>query len=74
MESKEFETQTQNQKILEVIEENNYLRGKIAFSLGALEGIRYLLKNDDPLFIEKNKDHLKNTVSRVIDDLRRTEI
>ncbi len=74
MESKEFEIQTQNQKIVEMMEENNYLRGKIAFSLGALEGISYLLKNDDPLFIEKNKDHLKNTVNRVLEDLRRTEI
>jgi hypothetical protein len=71
MESKkEFEAQVQDRKIFEVMEENNYLRGKIAFSLGALEGINYLLKNEDPLSVEQNMEHLKNTVNRVIDDLR----
>jgi hypothetical protein len=73
MESIEFEIQTQNQKIFEMTEENNYLRGKIAFSLGALEGINYLLKNEDHLFIEKNRDHLKNTVNRVLEDLRKSD-
>lgn len=70
---KELETQVQNKRILEIMEENNYLRGKIAFSLGALEGISYLLKNEDPLSIEQNKEHLKNTVNRVLDDLRKSD-
>lgn len=70
---KELETQVQNKRILEIMEENNYLRGKIAFSLGALEGISYLLKNDDPLSVDKNKEHLKNTVNRVLEDLRRSD-
>jgi hypothetical protein len=70
---KELETQLQNKRILEIMEENNYLRGKIAFSLGALEGISYLLKNEDPLSIEQNKEHLKNTVNRVLEDLRRSD-
>jgi len=74
MESKKgFESQIQNRKIFEIMEENNYLRGKIAFSLGALEGIRYLLKNNDPLSIEQNSEHLKNTVNRVLEDLRRSD-
>jgi len=73
MKSIEFEIQTQNQKIFEMTEENNYLRGKIAFSLGALEGINYLLKNEDHLSIEKNRDHLKNTVNRVLEDLRKSD-
>jgi hypothetical protein len=70
---KELETQVQNKRILEIMEENNYLRGKIAFSLGALEGISYLLKNEDPLSIEQNKEHLKNTVNRVLEDLRKSD-
>jgi hypothetical protein len=60
-----------NERILEVIEEKNYLKSKVAFSLGALEGISYLLKNDDPLIIKQNLDHLRTTVNRVIEDLRR---
>jgi len=74
MESKQFETEIQDRRILEMLEENNYLKGKIAFSIGALEGISYLLKNEDILSAEKNKDHLKNTVSRVLEDLRGTNI
>jgi hypothetical protein len=70
---KELETQVQNKRILEIMEENNYLKGKIAFSLGALEGISYLLKNEDPLSIEQNKEHLKNTVNRVLEDLRKSD-
>lgn len=74
MESKkELEAQMQNTKIREVMEENNYLKGKIAFSLGALEGISYLLKNDDPLSIEQTREHLKSTVNRVLDDLRKSD-
>lgn len=74
MESKEFELQVMDNRIKDLMEENIYLKGKIAFSLGALEGISYLLKNEDPLLIEKHKDHLKNTVNRVLDDLRKTDI
>jgi hypothetical protein len=70
---KELETQLQNKRILEIMEENNYLKGKIAFSLGALEGISYLLKNEDPLSVEQNKEHLKNTVNRVLEDLRKSD-
>ena len=74
MESKkELEAKAQNTKIIEMLEENAYLKGKIAFSLGALEGINYLLKNDDPLSIEENREHLKNTVNRVLNDLRKSD-
>jgi hypothetical protein len=74
MESKkELEAQAQNTKIIEVMEENNYLKGKIAFSLGALEGISYLLKNEDPLSVDQNREHLKNTVNRVLNDLRKSD-
>lgn len=67
---KETEQLNRNERLMEVMDENNYLKSKVAFSLGALEGINYLLKNDDPLVIKQNLDHLRTTVNRVIDDLR----
>lgn len=74
MESKkEFKAQVQDRKIFEVMNENNYLKAKIAFSLGALEGISYLLKNEDPLSMDQNREHLKNTVNRVLNDLRKSD-
>jgi hypothetical protein len=74
MESKkELEAQMQNTKIMDIMEENSYLKGKIAFSLGALEGINYLLKNEDPLSIKQTREHLKNTVNRVLDDLKKSD-
>lgn len=74
MESKkELADQVQRGKIFEVMNENNYLKAKIAFSLGALEGISYLLKNDDPLSMDQNREHLKNTVNRVLNDLRKSD-
>lgn len=74
MESKkELADQVQRGKIFEVMNENNYLKAKIAFSLGALEGISYLLKNEDPLSMDQNREHLKNTVNRVLNDLRKSD-
>jgi|TARA_R110000868_G_scaffold52219_2_gene165171 hypothetical protein len=74
MESKkELADQVQRSKIFEVMNENNYLKAKIAFSLGALEGISYLLKNEDPLSMDQNREHLKNTVNRVLNDLRKSD-
>ena len=64
MESKkELADQVQRSKIF----------AKIAFSLGALEGISYLLKNEDPLSMDQNREHLKNTVNRVLNDLRKSD-
>jgi hypothetical protein len=68
---KETDHINRDKRIIEAIEENNYLKSKVAFSLGALEGINYLLKNDDPLVIKQNLDHLRYTVNRVIEDLRK---
>ena len=74
MESKkELADQVQRSKIFEVMNENNYLKAKIAFSLGALEGISFLLKNEDPLSMDQNREHLKNTVNRVLNDLRKSD-
>lgn len=53
-----------------VSNENFLLKNKIVFTIGALEGINYLLKNDDPQINKENIDHLRSTVSRVLNDLR----
>jgi hypothetical protein len=54
-----------------LLRENYILKNKIAYSLGSLETIRYLLKNDDPDTLSKNMEHLINTVDRVLCDLKR---
>ena len=51
--------------------ENILLKSKIAYSIGSLETINYLLKNEDPEILGKNLDHLRNTVSRVLEDLKK---
>jgi hypothetical protein len=54
-----------------LLRENIMLKSKIAYSIGSLETVSYLLKNDDPEIIVKNTEHLKSTVSRILDDLKR---
>jgi hypothetical protein len=54
-----------------LLKENILLKSKIAYSLGSLETVNYLLKNDDPLTLHKNLEHLRNTVNRVLDDLKK---
>jgi hypothetical protein len=54
----------------ELLIENSILKSRIAYSLGSLETISYLLKNDDPEMLSKNMEHLKNTVDRVLSDLK----
>ncbi len=55
----------------DVIKENVILKSKIAYSIGSLETVSYLLKNDDPETIVKNTEHLKFTVSRILEDLKK---
>jgi hypothetical protein len=55
----------------DLLKENYVLKSKIAYSLGSLEAISYLLNNDDPEMLSKNMDHLKNTVERVLCDLKK---
>ena len=54
-----------------IAEENIVLKSKIAYSIGSLETVNYLLKNEDPDTIVKNMEHLKSIVSRILDDLKR---
>ena len=63
---KESIKETQDKKLLA---ENIFLKSKIAYSLGSLETINYLLKNDDPVMLNKNLEHLRGTVNRVLNDL-----
>lgn len=58
-------------KMTEIIEENLHLKSKLAFSIGALEGISYLLKNNDPSLAEQNLEHVKSVVNRVVEDLKK---
>lgn len=53
------------------MKENVLLKSKIAYSLGSLETVNYLLKNDDPEMLHKNIEHLRSTVNRVLEDLRK---
>lgn len=54
-----------------LLKENALLKTKIAYSIGSLETVSYLLKNGDPEILQKNLDHLKNTVDRVLADLKK---
>lgn len=54
-----------------IAEENIVLKSKIAYSIGSLETVNYLLKNDDPETIVKNTEHLKSIVSRILEDLKK---
>ena len=63
---KESNKEIQDKKLLA---ENIFLKSKIAYSLGSLETINYLLNNDDPIMLNKNIEHLRGTVNRVLNDL-----
>lgn len=54
-----------------LIKENALLKSKIAYSIGSLETVSYLLKNGDPEILQRNLEHLKNTVDRVLTDLKK---
>ena len=54
-----------------LLKENIALRNRIAYSIGSLETISYLLNNEDPEMLTKILEHLKNTVFRVLEDLKK---
>jgi hypothetical protein len=53
-----------------LIKENALLKSKIDYSLGSLETLSYLLKNDDPETLQRNLEHMRNTVNRVLGGLK----
>jgi hypothetical protein len=55
----------------EYIKEIASLKSKISYSIGSLETINYLIKNDNPEMIQKNMEHLRSIVTRVLNDLNK---
>lgn len=53
-----------------LVRENAVLKSKISYSLGSLETLNYLLKNDNPEMIKKNMDHIRRIVSEVLQGLK----
>lgn len=61
----------ENEKLNKALKENILLKSRIAFVLGSLETVNFLLKNEDPEILNKNLNHLRQTIGRVLDDLRK---
>jgi len=66
-----MEKEKQPKAVNKTTQENILLKSKIAYSIGSLETISYLLKNGDPEILSKNLEHLRNTVSRILEDLKK---
>jgi hypothetical protein len=62
--------EAENNSLKILIKENALLKSKIAYSLGSLETLSYLLKNDDPETLQRNLEHMRNTVNRVLSGLK----
>lgn len=53
--------------VYDILKENSILKRKIAYSLGALETVNYLIKVGNP----GNTEHLKSVVNRVLEELKK---
>lgn len=53
-----------------LVRENAVLKSKISYSLGSLETLNYLLKNDNPEMLKKNIDHIRRILSEVLQGLK----
>ena len=62
--------ETKNDQKNSLAKENAILKAKIAYSIGSLETVNYLLRSSNPELFEKNLEHLRNTVGRVLSDLK----
>lgn len=63
--------ETKNEQKSALVKENALLKAKIAYSIGSLETVSYLLRSSSPELFEKNLEHLRNTVGRVLTDLKK---
>jgi hypothetical protein len=54
-----------------LIGENALLKARISYSIGSIETINYLLKNTNPEMLQKNLDHLRGMIERVLSDLKK---
>lgn len=53
-----------------LLSEITNLKSRISYYAGSLETVNYLLNKEDDT-IEKNLEHIKSIVSRVIEDIRK---
>lgn len=55
----------------DLLKENTLLKSKLGFALGVLETVQILTRPVSPEIIEKNLDHLRVTIPRSLEDLRK---
>lgn len=55
----------------ELLKENALLKSKLGFALGVLETVQILTRPVSSEILEKNIDHLRTTIPRSLEDLRR---
>jgi len=55
----------------ELLKENTLLKSKLGFALGVLETVQILTRPVSPEIIEKNIEHLRVTIPRSLEDLRK---
>jgi len=55
----------------DLLKENTLLKSKLGFALGVLETVQILTRPVSPEILEKNLDHLRVTIPRSLEDLRK---
>jgi hypothetical protein len=53
-----------------LLKENALLKSKLGFALGVLETVQILTRPVSSEILEKNLEHLRNTIPRSLEDLR----
>ena len=71
MAGKKIEVDKLSEREIEILEENVLLKSKLGFALGVLEAVQILTKQVSPEILEKNLDHLRVTVPRSIEDIKK---
>jgi len=71
MAGKKIEIEKLSEREIEILEENVLLKSKLGFALGVLEAVQILTKQVSPEILEKNLDHLRVTVPRSIEDIKK---
>jgi hypothetical protein len=68
MTKKKSESLTKREQ--DLLTENALLKSKLGYALGVLETVQILIRPVSPEILEKNMDHLRNTIPRSLEDLR----
>ena len=71
MTKKKSDGENFSEREIEILEENVLLKSKLGFALGVLEAAQILTKPTSPEILEKNLEHLRLTIPRSIEDLKR---